>query len=213
MAVRHTLERWFVGEPGSDEPASDSMPMLPSSAGMDLARLGEAADAIRSHLEAQAREHHEVLNVLASLSEPLASLPRIASQQDRLGETLGQALLHARQRDAGIDATLGRIADGLSQQTEVTGLIQQQLDLNLQAANGVAEGTTRLTEAVTELASSNQQGTEFLSRLVEQTRTLTEERGRAHRSMRMLLIAAVSLGFVAVALAAIAVVLALASKG
>ena len=102
---------------------------------------------------------------------------------------MAQALVHAKQRDAGVDATLHRLVDGIAQQTEVSGLIQQQLDLNLQAANGVAEGTKTLTEAVNELALSNRQGTELLSRLIEQSRETADARTRGDRSLKGWMIA------------------------
>ncbi|MBM4111948.1 MAG: hypothetical protein FJ253_01030 [Phycisphaerae bacterium] len=198
MAMRERFERWFVGEQPVDEERSVA-PVSPTI--VELTRVGEIAESLRAHLAMQENERTEVLRVLASLPEPLAALPRMAAQQDRLGETIGQALVHARQRDTNIDATLSRIVDGISQQTEVTGLIQQQLDLNLQAANGVAEGTTRLTEAVTELASSSRRGTQLLEALVEKATSLSEsaakERQAAHRWR-----------FVVIALAATTVVLA-----
>ncbi len=208
MSVRARLERWFVGDSsdGDGVPAS-SAPAPPTM--LELARVGEVADALRTHLATQESERAEVLRVLTALSDPLAALPRMAAQQDRLGETIGQALVMARQRDANIDATMARIVEGIAQQTEVAGLIQQQLDLNLQAANGVAEGTTRLTEAVTELAASSRRGTELLSTLVEQSRLAADSGASAVRSAQRWLVVTVALGALGVVVALAAVALAL----
>lgn len=184
MPVRDTLERWIIGTPSSnEESAQDPQPLMRRTA-TELARVGDAAEALRSLLLSQEQERTEVLRVLETLHEPLSALPRIAGQQDRLGETIAQALVHARQRDATIDATLSRMVDGIGQQTEVSGLIQQQLDLNLQAANGVADGTARLTEAVTELTAANRHGGEMLAELVRQTREVSETRVRNEMSLR-----------------------------
>lgn len=204
MSVRDTLERWFVGTPvpaDSAQDPRDPQPLMRQTA-TELARVGDAAEALRVHLSAQDHEREEVLRVLASLPEPLSALPRIAAQQDRLGETIAQALVHTRQRDSAIDATLSRIVDGITQQTEVSGLIQQQLDLNLQAANGVAEGTARLTEAVTELSASSRQGTELLLQLVNQSRELVEKRARSEQSLKgwMLALLCASAGLMIAAL-------------
>lgn len=209
--MRETLERWIVGEPAAPDALA---PRLPAPGPpLELERVSELAEAIRTQLAAQDREREQIVSLLASLSEPLSALPRIASQQDRLGETLGQALVHAKQRDAAIDATLSRIVDGLTQQTEVAGLIQQQLDLNLQAANGVAEGTTRLTEAVTELASSSRQGTDLLSRLLEQTRCLAEDRAKAQGTVTRLLFTTLAVAIAASLLGVAAVVVAILPRG
>lgn len=206
MSVRERLERWFVGDAPGDADGEHAV-AAPSTA-LELARVGEMADAIRMHLSSQEAERTEILRVLASLSDPLAALPRMAAQQDRLGETITQALTHARQRDSQLDATLSRIVDGIGQQTEVAGLIQQQLDLNLQAANGVAEGTTRLTEAVTELASSSRRSTDLLASLVEEAKAMSVSGAQARKAAQRWMIAVIALG---TATAVLAIVVALIS--
>lgn len=202
MAVRDTLERWLVGAPTPPQEDADDAAPLVRRTEMELARVGDAAEAMRALLVSQEHERSEVLRVLALLPEPLNALPRLAAQQDTFGEMIGQALVQARQRDATMDATLGRIVDGMAQHTEVSGLIQQQLDLNLQAANSVADGTARLTEAVQELARSNRDGTELLSELVRQTRASTELRARSEHTLRgwMIALLSVSAGLILAAL-------------
>jgi len=193
MPVRDTLERWIVGTPPiSEQTENDPHPLMRRTA-TELARVGDAAEALHALLQAQERERTEVLRVLETLHEPLMALPRMAGQQDRLGDTIAEALLHTRQRDATIDNTLSRIVDGISQQTEVSGLIQQQLDLNLQAANGVADGTARLTDAVTELTTAQRHGTEFLAELVRQSREVAEARAKDEHSLRGWMIALLSM--------------------
>ncbi|MBX3354993.1 MAG: hypothetical protein KF724_04770 [Phycisphaeraceae bacterium] len=208
MAVRETLERWIVGDaPESADTPSDPAPIMQRTA-MELERVGDAAEALRTILIEQERERTEVLRVLQTLPEPLSALPRLAAQQESFGDMIGQALVHARQRDAQVEASLGRIVDGISQHTDVFGLIQQQLDLNLQAANGVADGTAQLTEAVQSLTASHREGTNLLAELVRRSQELGAVRERNERVQRawmmallgmsgLLIISALILGWMA----------------
>ena len=163
MSVLATVKRLFVGPWRSSAHA-------PSRPAPDAAAIADALVAIGAHLREQDAERRSVLPLLERLPENLQSLPEIARQQARLGEAIGSALVQQRIRDQGIEEILRRIAEGVGHQTSTFGLVQQQLDLNHEAAQRVADGVTSLSQGVGELSTGQRRNADALMQMLEQVR-------------------------------------------
>jgi hypothetical protein len=107
--------------------------------------------------------------VVAALPQTMGSLPELVRQQTRLADLVAQQLMHARQRDEQVEKTLARITQGVEQQRDVMGLVQQQLDLNHESAMKVADGVTTLANAVVHLQGTTDRSSAALQGLLERT--------------------------------------------
>ncbi|MFO0894475.1 MAG: hypothetical protein U0574_05900 [Phycisphaerales bacterium] len=215
MGVWTAIGRMLVGEapepaPPPPEERENGLARLPA---VDMTQVTDALRDFQAHMRAQEAERAEVLRILHLLPEALAALPRIAAQQDRLAEILGQSLAQARQRDGAIDAALARIADGIGHQTEVAGLIQQQLDVNMQAASGVAEGVSRLSQAVTDLAAGSRRNGELLEGVVSRAGEQDARHERSQRALRVWLLAVLAAAGLVLATAVVLGVLLIRARG
>ena len=107
--------------------------------------------------------------VVAALPQTMGSLPELVRQQTRLADLVAQQLMHTRQRDDQVEKTLARITQGVEQQRDVMGLVQQQLDLNHESAMKVADGVTTLATAVVHLQGTTDRSSAALQGLLERT--------------------------------------------
>jgi X-X-X-Leu-X-X-Gly heptad repeat protein len=164
MSVLATVKRLFLGPWRSPSalPGGRTVP--------DSAAVADALITIAGHLRTESEERRSVMPLLERLPESLQSLPEIARQQARLGEAIGSALVQQRMRDQSIEEILRRIAEGVGQQTSTFGLVQQQLDLNHEAARRVADGVTSLAEGVGELSTGQRRNAEALNQMLDQAR-------------------------------------------
>jgi X-X-X-Leu-X-X-Gly heptad repeat protein len=162
MGLLAIMKRLFTGAPAA--PAQD---VAPERTGPDAAAVANALLSIAEHLRRDAEERRSMLPLLERLPESLQTLPEIARQQARLGEAIGGALVQQKLRDQGIEEILRRIAEGVGHQTSTFGLVQQQLDLNHQAAQRVADGVTSLSQGVGELSTGQRRNADALQAIVE----------------------------------------------
>ncbi len=112
----------------------------------DAAAVATAITELAERLHNDERERENIMPLLQRLPESLQALPEIARQQSRLGEAIATALVQSRQRDQSIESILERIAQGVGQQTDTFSLVQQQLDLNHQASQSIAEAVATLAK-------------------------------------------------------------------
>jgi hypothetical protein len=186
MSVLATVKRLFVGpwrsaSRGTERPSPDA------------SAVADALIAIATHLRTEDAERRSVVPLLERLPESLQSLPEIARQQARLGEAIGSALVQQRIRDQGIEEILRRIAEGVGQQTSTFGLVQQQLDLNHEAAQRVAEGVTSLSQGVGELSTGQRRNADALTQMLEQFRSHDMAIDRITARMQVWLVFATSI--------------------
>ena len=165
MGVLATIKRLFVGAP---DPAPVAQPEPEPQRPMpDATAVADALISIADHLRRDTEERRSMLPLLERLPENLQSLPEIARQQARLGEAIGGALVQQKLRDQSIEEILRRIAEGVGNQTSTFGLVQQQLDLNHQAAQRVADGVTSLSQGVGELSTGQRRNADALQAIVD----------------------------------------------
>lgn len=164
MGLLAIMKRLFVGSPqGATTAGVDAQ-----HAGPDAAAVAAALLSIAEHLRRDAEERRTMMPVLERLPDSLQALPEIARQQARLGEAIGGALVQQKLRDQSIEEILRSIAEGVGQQTSTFGLVQQQLDLNHQAAQRVADGVTSLSQGVGELSTGQRRNADALQSIVDQ---------------------------------------------
>jgi len=176
MTVLATMRRLFMGPPPAER--------VPAPKAPEANAVATALLAMADHLRAEEADRRAILAVLERLPASLQSLPEMARQQARLGEALTTALVQQRSRDQTIEDMLRRIADGVGHQVDTFGLVQQQLDLNHQAAQRVADGVTSLSGGIGELATGQRRNADALQSILDQARQRDEAleriQGRLH---------------------------------
>ncbi|MFM7806354.1 MAG: hypothetical protein ACKPEA_00310 [Planctomycetota bacterium] len=188
MGLLAAFKRLFTFNAGATRAVTASQRPAP-----DAGAVADALIAIADHLRRDAEERRSVLPLLERLPESLQSLPEIARQQARLGEAIGGALVQQRMRDQNIEETLRRIADGVGHQTDTFGLVQQQLDLNHQAAQRVADGVTSLASGVGELSTGQRRNADALTGMLEQVRSHDQAIDRLVSRMQVWLVFSTSI--------------------
>jgi hypothetical protein len=150
----------------------------------DAAAVATAITELAERLHDDERERENIMPLLQRLPESLQALPEIARQQAKLGEAIATSLVQSRQRDQSIESILERIAQGVGQQTDTFGLVQQQLDLNHQASQRIAEAVATLAQGVGDLSSGQRRNSDSLVGLLDRMRdrdeTVGKIQGRLH---------------------------------
>lgn len=135
----------------------------------DSQEIVTMARDFRAFLDLQDQRQQELARVVSTLPQSMGALPELVRQQTRLADLVAQQLMHTRQRDDQVEKTLARITQGVEQQRDVMGLVQQQLDLNHEGAMKVADGVTTLANAVVHLQATTDRSSTALQGLLERT--------------------------------------------
>lgn len=154
----------------------------------DAAAVATAITELAERLHEDEQDRQNIMPLLRQLPESLQALPEIARQQARLGEAIATALVQSRQRDESIESILQRIATGVSQQTDTFGLVQQQLDLNHQAAQRIAEAVATLSQGVGDLSSGQRRNSDALVGLLDRLRERDETVGKIQNRLHLWLL-------------------------
>lgn len=169
-----SIRALFVGQ--DDAPAAPRRTGAPGR--LDTSAMPVPADSqelvtmardFRTFLDLQEQRQQELARVVATLPQSMGALPELVRQQTRLADLVAQQLMLTRQRDDQVEKTLARITQGVEQQRDVMGLVQQQLDLNHESAMKVADGVTTLAGAVVQLQETSDRGSVALQRILERT--------------------------------------------
>lgn len=131
-------------------------------------RLDEVMGLVRqigSHLEEQNKQTDQLLEHLERLPRALDALPEINRQNARLIEIVSEHLDHARRREGALNDTLAGLSESATRQTEVLGLLQQQLDANNHASEALGQHLGGFREALGDLASTNERTAKMLNHL------------------------------------------------
>ncbi|MGI9014667.1 MAG: hypothetical protein ACR2GY_10510 [Phycisphaerales bacterium] len=118
-----------------------------------------------SHLEQQTSRTDRLVECMERLPDALDALPEINRQNARLLEVVSDYLDHARQRDHTLNETLDNMHRASSRQTEVLGLLHQQLDTSDRATEHLVQGMSQFREGLTQLATANESTTKVLHQL------------------------------------------------
>lgn len=143
---------------GKPKPSTSELPQ----------RIDEVMGLVRqigSHLEAQNKQTDQLLEHLERLPRALDALPEINRQNARLIEIVSEHLDHARRREGALNDTLSGLSESATRQTEVLGLLQQQLDTNSHATETLVDHLGGFREALGDLAATNERTAKMLGHL------------------------------------------------
>jgi hypothetical protein len=189
----------FVGNDDGGSPVRRA-PAGPVDAERSLAVPADSQEIVtmarefRAFLDLQDQRQQELARVVSTLPQSMGALPELVRQQTRLADLVAQQLMHTRQRDDQVEKTLARITQGVEQQRDVMGLVQQQLDLNHEGAMKVADGVTTLANAVVHLQATTDRSSSALQGLLERTTERDAGMQKLHTSLQnwMLFVAILS---------------------
>lgn len=195
--ILSTIRALFVGKDDEAAPLARRGGPVDTTASpvpADSQEIVAMARDFRGFLDLQDQRQQELARVVASLPQSMGALPELVRQQTRLADLVAQQLMLTRQRDEQVERTLSRITQGVEQQRDVMGLVQQQLDLNHESAMKVAEGVTTLSGAVVQLQDSAERSSVALQRLLERTTERDAGVQRLHTTLQnwMLFVAILS---------------------
>ncbi len=170
---------------------------------MDLVRrIGE-------HIDTQAQRTDTLIGLLNDLPRAIQALPEINRNNARMIECLTDFQNQAKRRDEALSATLGTVGQSSQRQTEVLGLIQQQLDSSSASAAQTGDTLDQVRQTLRDLSSSNVQTSRVLSQIADEGRMRENKLESLVESTRTWIIIALaacviaSLGAVGVAVFAI----------
>ena len=149
-----------------------------------LAVLGQFRDELRTHHAVQS----ELAGLIRELHAPMRALPELARQQGGLMETLVDQSSRSRARDQAIERSLQQLTEGASRQTQVLGLVQQQLDLNHETSIRVSDSLRDTASALGAFAATTDRQTRALEALAESTRRRLAQSERLERTLQFWLL-------------------------
>jgi len=163
---------------------------------------------IGDHLDAQTRRTEQVLRLMDRVPQALDALPEINRQNTRLMEALHEHFSQAKRREHALNDTLSMITETSGRQTDVLGLIQQQLDTSSRTTAQFGETLDELRHALGGLAESNNRSAEILANLAdertEREMVLATALARTQRWMIMAVCCCGITSLAAIAVAAVA---------
>lgn len=153
----------------------------PNTESIDPNRL---AIEFRDQLHTQAESQRQLSTLLTSLSTTLDALPQLARQQGQVLETLLESSAKARHRDQVFEKNLSLLAEGASQQTQVLGLVQQQLDLNHEVSLRVADSLRETAGAMTTFAATSDRQVKAIEVLAQSTQRRVANAERLEKAIQ-----------------------------
>ena len=162
--------RVLIGGNGIDQnpgpPLIETLPFRVQRDDPTEPRLDEIMSLVRTigeHVTRQNERTERLLNVLEGLPAALASLPDHARQSAQLLELLSKHAGQSEARDVALNAALANLNRTASQQTDVMGLLQQQLDSNAQAEARIIEAIDTMPQTLRQVAERGERACELLS--------------------------------------------------
>jgi hypothetical protein len=142
---------------------------------------------IGSHLDSQSERTERLLGLMDRLPPALASLPELNRQNARLLDALHDHFVQARGREDTLNETLSTMNQTSGRQTEVLGLLQQQVEAGSRTTARLTETLDTLRGALSDLAESNTRSAEVLGAVsdaaAERETALVASLGRMQRWM------------------------------
>lgn len=149
-----------------------------------IAVLGQFRDELKSHHAVQS----ELATLIRDLHAPMRALPELARQHGGLMETLVDQAGRHRSRDQAIERSLHQLTEGAARQTQVLGLVQQQLDLNHETSIRVSDSLRDTASALGAFAATTDRQTRALEALAESTRRRLAQSERLERTLQFWLL-------------------------
>jgi hypothetical protein len=151
---------------GSDLPFIESKPMRLRSNEEPQRGYHDVMDLVyklSEHLDRQTERTERLLELLEKLPQGLEALPEFNRQSAKMLELLGQHLRQAEVREEALNATLNRLNQTAGHQTDVLGLLQQQLDANNQSSTKIIETVVDIRPVLIDLAENTKHSGDLLS--------------------------------------------------
>jgi ABC-type transporter Mla subunit MlaD len=172
--------------------------------------IKDVVHRLDEHLSAQTDRADRMLDLMERVPKALDALPEINRQQARLLEILSDHLGRSRNREESLGQAIRELSDASSRQTEVLGLVQQQLDANREAAHTLARTLDNLHESLGRVAHSQSNATEtlrgFVSAAEAREAAMAGLLGSIQRWMIVAVACCAAASLVAIVLAVIALV-------
>ena len=119
-----------------------------------------------------------------TIAATLEAVPRLAQQSAHAVEALADAAARSRQRDQAIERGIVRLSESSAQQTQVLGLVQQQLDLNHEVSLRVAESLRESSSALTTFAATSERQVKAIEALASSTQQRVRQSDRLERALQ-----------------------------
>jgi ABC-type transporter Mla subunit MlaD len=206
-------EATSLDDPSPGRTAIEARPVRGRSIADANGNLHEIMGLVRKiseHLDGQTDRTERMLQLIDRMPQALDALPEINRQNARLLESLHAHLDQARRREEALNNTLGTITEAAKHQTEVLGLVQQQLDHSSQSSVQLTNTLGNLRQSLSDLAQANKHSSEVLSKMAEATgereNRLTETLSRTQRWIIAGVLCASVASIAAIATAIVAIV-------
>ena len=131
-----------------------------------------------------AQSQHQLTMAIGALVTNLEAMPRIAQQQAQVLDALTEGNARARQREHTLERGLAQLTEGSVQQTQVLGLVQQQLDLNHEVSLRVADSLRETASALTTFATTSDRQVRAIELLATSTQQRVKQADRLERALQ-----------------------------
>lgn len=191
MPIRSALSSLFLG--GSESGAAEAPSKAIQVHTAEPVSAAETMQQFESQLTAQADVNRRLGELVRQLDGTLGTLPELARQQVRLVDTLASEAARAKDRDAALTRGLKDLGDGAERQTQVLGLVQQQLDLHYETSRRVADILGEARTALGAFSATSERHARSIESLAEATRRRTIQSDRLERRLQLWLVVTTAL--------------------
>jgi hypothetical protein len=194
MPLRSAITSLFLGDttPTVDpQPAAAERSIQVHQA--EPIKPAEVMQQFESQLASQADVNRRLGELIRQLDGTLSALPEMARQQARMVDTLIDQAQRAKDRDAALTRGLKELSEGSDRQTQVLGLVQQQLDLHSETSSRVAEILGEARTALGAFSATSERHARSIESLAEATRRRTIQSDRLERRLQLWLIVTTAL--------------------
>jgi hypothetical protein len=194
MPLRSAITSLFLG----DAAARPAEARTPDAQAIEIRQAepikpAEVMQQFESQLASQADVNRRLGELIRQLDGTLASLPEMARQQARMVDTLIDQAQRAKDRDAALTRGLKELGEGSDRQTQVLGLVQQQLDLHSETSSRVAEILGEARTALGAFSATSERHARSIESLAEATRRRTIQSDRLERRLQLWLVVTTAL--------------------
>jgi hypothetical protein len=194
MPLRSTISSLFLGDA---QPATGAA-ARPQEQAIEVHRAEpiqplEVMQQFESQLATQADVNRRLGELVRQLDGTLAALPEMARQQVRMVDTLVDQAARAKDRDAALTRGLKELGEGADRQTQVLGLVQQQLDLHYETSRRVADILGEARTALGAFAATSERHARSIESLADATRRRTIQSDRLERRLQLWLVVTTAL--------------------
>lgn len=194
MPLRSAITSLFLGDatPTTDAPSAAAERSIEVHQAEPI-KPAEVMQQFETQLASQADVNRRLGELIRQLDGTLSALPEMARQQARLVDTLIDQAQRAKDRDAALTRGLKELGEGSDRQTQVLGLVQQQLDLHSETSSRVAEILGEARTALGAFSATSERHARSIESLAEATRRRTIQSDRLERRLQLWLIVTTAL--------------------